>query len=207
MMKEWDGIGLQEEKSWEVLREAASIGTGNAVTELYQRTHQTIRMGVTDVALATAVELHEILGGGSGRVFAFSLHVEGEIKGRLLVLLGQDSAVRLQRRMQEQRETQGTAVLEPGMDALKETLRRMSKVYLVAVSCLTNLKIIGSRPALSADQLHKVLEKPLAGMADPEGKVLCAHTRVWDEERTFEGDFLFLPEKASVLAMLSSTGS
>ena len=76
----------------DALREVANIGAGHAATALSQMTGRRIMISVPEVSVRRLEEVALLVGPPDTVIAGVLMHVMGDLTGRTLVVLGQDSA-------------------------------------------------------------------------------------------------------------------
>src|SRR5687767_15420609 len=76
----------------DALREVANIGAGHAATALSQMTGRRIMISVPEVSVRRLEEVALLVGPPDTVIAGVLMHVMGDLTGRTLVVLGQESA-------------------------------------------------------------------------------------------------------------------
>ncbi len=77
----------------DALKEMGNIGAGNAATSLAQLIGETVDIGVPEVKVIPLECVAESLGGAEKQVYIIYLEVEKEMKGTMLTIFSQETAV------------------------------------------------------------------------------------------------------------------
>jgi chemotaxis protein CheC len=178
------------------LREAATIGAGHAATALSQLTSRIVRINVPRVHVISTAELDlELSAQGSGYI-AVTMGMLGDVAGQTVQIFPKLSARRLTALLLETDENGSTEELE--QSTLCEVGNIIVGAYLDALSRMMSLLMFMSIPQISVDKII-----PFSGY-QPSDRIICFHTDLDLGEEHFAATFLFMPNEATVGAMLRS---
>jgi chemotaxis protein CheC len=194
-----------QELQLDALREVASIGAGHAATALSQMTASRIMISVPRLQIARLEEIPNLISDPDAVVATVLMHVLGDVTGRTLLLLPEDSAKRLSERLL--RRASGTVVEfgELEQSALKETGNILCAAYLNALSDFMGLMLLLSVPTLVIDHCGAVLTSAYIEFAQAQDYVFSIETQFnIDEGTPVAGHFLLLPDLPSLQVILKS---
>lgn len=194
-----------EEKVLDIVGEFANIGAGNAATALASLLDIEVVNEVTSCNLLPLPKVAEWLGGPDQVVAGVYTQLCGDLKGGVLVILSDDSAVRLVKHL-----TKETPDLSRLTGIQASALREIGNIclcwYLVAVSRMIDSDLIPAPPDSAVDLLGAVLDLPLAQAGVKVDKVIAVHTVFRSFEKAFDGYFLLLPEEQMLDVILEKMG-
>lgn len=190
----------------DALREVANIGAGHAATALSQMTGRTIMIDVPEVEIRRLEEVAELVGPPETVIAAILMHMMGDLTGRTMVVLPDNSArilcdILLRR---PPGATTGYAAMEHS--TLKETGNILSSAYLNALSDFMGMMLLPSIPSLVIDLAGAVLTTTYLNFGHDRDFVLCVDTsfRVEGAHETLRGQFLLLPDLPSLHAIFDA---
>lgn len=190
----------------DALREVANIGAGHAATALSQMTGRTIMIDVPEVTIRRLEEVPSLLGPPDTVVAGILMHVMGDLTGRTMVIIPEESARNLcdilLRRPIGQTHTFG----EMEQSSLKETGNILSSAYLNALSDFMGMMLVPSVPSLVVDFAGAVLTTTYLSFGQERDVVFCVDTafRFEGSSESLRGEFLLLPDLPSLRAILDA---
>ncbi len=189
----------------DALREVANIGAGHAATALSQMTGRKIMISVPEVSIRPLEEVAELVGPPETVIAGVLMHVMGDLTGRTLVVLGEDSA-RALCTLLLRRPSPG-----PGFDAMqqstiKETGNILCSAYLNALSDFLGMMLLPSVPALVIDLAGAVLTTAYLNFGHDRDTVFCVETafRIEGSAEAMTGQFLLMPDPPSLDAIFDA---
>ena len=193
------GVGLEGFRL-DALREVANIGAGHAATALSQMmTHRRVMINVPDIKMVQADALPEIFGNPDAVIVAVSMLVLGDLPGRTVLAMPEQTAHLLCDLVLERAPGTTTTLDSLEHSTIAEAGNILGSAYLNALAAFLDMMMLPSVPTL-------VIDKPddLVAQLDisPEQTVFCASTTFTfpddDPEQTLDGQFLHLPEPSSL---------
>jgi chemotaxis protein CheC len=189
----------------DALREVANIGAGHAATALSQMTGRKIMISVPEVSIRPLEEVAELVGPPETVIAGVLMHVMGDLTGRTLVVLGEDSA-RALCTLLLRKSSPG-----PGFDAMqqstiKETGNILCSAYLNALSDFLGMMLLPSVPALVIDLAGAVLTTAYLNFGHDRDTVFCVETafRIEGSAEAMTGQFLLMPDPPSLDAIFDA---
>jgi len=189
----------------DALREVANIGAGHAATALSQMTGRKIMISVPEVSIRPLEEVAGLVGPPETVIAGVLMHVMGDLTGRTLVVLGEDSA-RALCVLLLRRPSPG-----PGFDAMqqstiKETGNILCSAYMNALSDFLGMMLLPSVPALVIDLAGAVLTTAYLNFGHDRDTVFCVETafRIEGSAEAMTGQFLLMPDPPSLNAIFDA---
>jgi chemotaxis protein CheC len=189
----------------DALREVANIGAGHAATALSQMTGRKIMISVPEVSIRPLEEVAELVGPPETVIAGVLMHVMGDLTGRTLVVLGEDSA-RALCALLLRKSSPG-----PGFDAMqqstiKETGNILCSAYMNALSDFLGMMLLPSVPALVIDLAGAVLTTAYLNFGHDRDTVFCVETafRIEGSAEAMTGQFLLMPDPPSLTAIFEA---
>jgi chemotaxis protein CheC len=187
---------------FDILREIANIGAGNATTSLAQMLNTKVDMKVPMVKLMDFKDVGDAMGGEEQIMAGVYLMVEGDITGSIMFLLEKESASKLVNILMG-RDSDNTEFGEIEESALKEIGNIIAASYLNSLSTLTNLSIYPSVPALCIDMAAAILSVPAIEFGTMCDKLLLIQSQF---SEGLNGYFILVPDVDSYDKILKSLG-
>jgi len=143
----------------DALREVANIGCGQAASALSRLMGgRRVDIGVPKAYVTDGDDLLEMLG-GDVPIVAVSFGMEGDLQGRLLMVLPEDDAHRLVGLLLNAPDDGGFR--DDQRSALSETANILASACLSAIGRLANLTLMPSVPSLREDHAGAVVDQEL----------------------------------------------
>lgn len=158
----------------DALREVANIGCGHAANALSRMMGGgRVDIDLPTVSVAPIEQAKASLRSGPEEVVATTLGVEGELSGKLVVLLAPEAADQMATALL------GSTSATPAeaRSALEEMANILASACLTAVGTLTGLRLLPSPPSLSREASEKLWGFNLEGVRSDGEPVLCLETR------------------------------
>lgn len=191
----------------DALREIGNIGSGNAASALAQFLNRKIDMAVPSASIMDFNEIPTLVGGKDQRVMGIFLKVMGEISGRFLLLIPEDTSVRLLKTL-----IPGCEIDDPlNMSELESSCMRevgniLAGAFLNALSALTQIPMLNSIPSMTFDMAGAMIDSVVADMTAVSDKVLMIETSFIESDEDMRIHILLLPQPDSLLKLLKSIG-
>jgi chemotaxis protein CheC len=188
------------------LTEIGNIGAGNAATSLSVMVNKVVDVTVPTCIKAKFSEVPGMVGGEEIETAGILLGVEGDVHGRMMLLLSVDDSLALIRLLMNIERPNEDPLTELEQSALREVGNIITSSYLNSLAGFTNLKIIPTVPLLCIDMAGAILNYALMESALEGDDVLVIKTRFMVEGREINGLFLFLPSRASLDVVFQRLG-
>ena len=189
----------------DALREVANIGAGHAATALSQMTGRRIMISVPEVSVRRLEEVALLVGPPDPVIAGVLMHVMGDLTGRTLVVLGQDSAHALCELLLR-KPSQGPTFDAMQQSTIKETGNILCSAYMNALSDFLGMMLVPSVPALVVDLAGAVLTTAYLNFGHDRDAVFCVETtfRIEGSEQALTGQFLLMPDPPSLKVIFDS---
>ena len=198
-------LGTLSNLERDALREVANIGAGHAATALSQMTGRRIMISVPEVSVRRLEEVALLVGPPDTVIAGVLMHVMGDLTGRTLVVLGQDSAHALCELLLR-KPSQGPTFDAMQQSTIKETGNILCSAYMNALSDFLGMMLVPSVPALVVDLAGAVLTTAYLNFGHDRDAVFCVETtfRIEGSEQALTGQFLLMPDPPSLKVIFDS---
>jgi chemotaxis protein CheC len=198
-------LGTLSNLERDALREVANIGAGHAATALSQMTGRRIMISVPEVSVRRLEEVALLVGPPDTVIAGVLMHVMGDLTGRTLVVLGQDSAHALCELLLR-KPSQGPSFDAMQQSTIKETGNILCSAYMNALSDFLGMMLVPSVPALVVDLAGAVLTTAYLNFGHDRDAVFCVETtfRIEGSEQALTGQFLLMPDPPSLKVIFDS---
>ena len=190
----------------DALREVANIGAGHAATALSQMTSRKIMISVPEVSVRRLEEVAELVGPSDSVIAGVLMHVMGDLTGRTLVVLDQESAYALCELLLRRPRTGQAGFDAMEQSTIKETGNILCSAYMNALSDFLGMMLVPSVPALVVDLAGAVLTTAYLNFGHERDALFCVETtfRIEGSERALTGQFLLMPDPPALQAIFDS---
>ncbi len=190
----------------DALREAETIGAGNAATALSQLVGRGIGVEVPKVEVLSLEKASVVLGKPEELVTVVFLQLLGDASGVLLCAFKKDDANRLADILQKKKEGTTKILNEMGQSAVKEAATILCGAYLSAMSKLLNMKFLMSTPALAQDMAGAIIDAVLAETSRSGEHAIVVNTELSIVSERLLAYFMFIPEVESLDRIFKALG-
>jgi chemotaxis protein CheC len=190
----------------DALREVANVGCGHAASALSRLVGgRRVAIEVPRALLVDVDDLSQIVGGADRQVVAATLGIQGQLAGRMMMVLAEGDAHRLCE-MLLAAPSQGM-LREEEWSAFSEAANIVVSACLTAIGQLTGLTLVPSPPTVDQDDAMAVVED-LLQRSDPGVGVAVVLQARFSAAATpsFEGQLLMVPHPASLKNLLARLG-
>ncbi|MFH1062968.1 MAG: chemotaxis protein CheC [Candidatus Omnitrophota bacterium] len=188
----------------DALKEMGNIGAGNAATSLAQLIGETVNISVPEVKVIPLEHVAEALGGAEKQVYIIYLEVEKEMKGTMLTIFSQETAIFFVKKLLQSLPIDMTTDI--AQSALKEVGSILCGSYLSALSQLVNMSSVATVPAMAFDMLGAMLNFVLVEIGQIADEVFLVDTELYVSKQKLECSQLFLPKPETLEKILTSIG-
>lgn len=191
----------------DALREVGNIGSGNAATALAQFLSRKIDMAVPQAKILPLQDVAALVGGPVERVMGIYLRVMGNISGRFLLLMPENTTIKLLHNL-----IPGCSVDKPqNMSELERSCMRevgniLAGAFLNALSVLTRTPMLNSLPTMAFDMAGALVDAVIAEMVAVSDHVLMIETAFMDDVENLRIHIFLLPDPNSLETLLESLG-
>ena len=194
---------LSKEK-FDVLKELANIGVGNALTSLSKMLNEEkVEMKVPEATLAPLQDIPDLLGGAEFPVAGIYIESHGDIGLTILFVLSLDSAYKLISTLMP--DSQGE-LDEMGLSALLEVGNILTGSYLNALSMMTDSRMLPSPPKIAVDMSGAIISTVIAEARIVDDEVVILKTSLNSLQSNISGHILILPERGSLKKIFTLLG-
>lgn len=190
---------------FDVLKEIANIGAGNATTALSKMLNAKVDMKVPCIQFMEFKELAEGIGGAENLVVGILLTLDIGIEGMMMFVLERDSAEQIVNLLMG-KSGKLDEFTEMDLSALQEIGNIIAGSYLSAISAFTNMTISASVPYLSIDMAGAILSVPAIEFSKISDKALLIETEFGDKDTIINGYFILIPTLDAFATIFSALG-
>lgn len=190
---------------FDVLKEIANIGAGNATTALSKMLNAKVDMKVPCIQFMEFKELAEGIGGAENLVVGILLTLDIGIDGMMMFILERDSAEQIVNLLMG-KSGKLDEFTEMDLSALQEIGNIIAGSYLSAISAFTNMTISASVPYLSIDMAGAILSVPAIEFSKISDKALLIETEFGDKDTIINGYFILIPTLDAFATIFSALG-
>ena len=190
---------------FDVLKEIANIGAGNATTALSKMLNAKVDMKVPCIQFMEFKELAEGIGGAENLVVGILLTLDTGIDGMMMFVLESDSAEQIVNLLMGKSGSLHE-FSEMDLSALQEIGNIIAGSYLSAISAFTNMTITASVPYLSIDMAGAILSVPAIEFSKISDKALLIETEFGDKDTIINGYFILIPTLDAFTTIFSALG-
>lgn len=191
---------------FDVLKEIANIGAGNATTALSKLLDNKVDMKVPNIQFMPFAELAEAIGGAENLIVGILFTFESGIDGMMMFLLESASAEKIVNQLMGSSGAKLQEFSEMDLSALKEIGNIIAGSYLSSISTFTNMTITSSIPYLSIDMAGAILSVPAIEFGKMSDKALLIESEFGDEGTLINGYFILIPTLEAFQTIFSSLG-
>lgn len=190
---------------FDVLKEIANIGAGNATTALSKMLNSKVDMKVPCIQFMEFKELAEGIGGAENLVVGILLTLDTGIEGMMMFVLESESAEQIVNLLMGKSGSLHE-FSEMDLSALQEIGNIIAGSYLSAISAFTNMTITASVPYLSIDMAGAILSVPAIEFSKISDKALLIETEFGDKDTIINGYFILIPTLDAFRTIFSALG-
>ncbi|MGM0598223.1 MAG: chemotaxis protein CheC [Candidatus Rifleibacteriota bacterium] len=191
----------------DALREIGNIGSGNAASALAQFLNRKIDMAVPSAKILSFNEIANLVGGPAQKVMGIYLKVMGEISGKFLLLIPEETSLKLVRTLIPGSELDSPLNMgEMESSCMREVGNILAGSFLNALSVITQTQMLNSLPSMTFDLSGSLINAVVADMVAVSDKVLMIETSFIEEEEDLKIHIFLLPEPDSLQKLLKAIG-
>lgn len=182
------------QKKLDALREVGNIGSGNAASALAKFLNLCIDMSVPTATVVPLNEVSERAGGKDAIVTGVMLNMTGTISGRFLLIIPENTSLRLLHRLMPNSIAENLLSLnEVESSCLKEIGNILAGSFSNALSILTQTPIINSLPYMNFDSVGAQLNRTISGLPMRSNEVVMIETSFFEEEKDLRIHIFLMP--------------
>ena len=191
----------------DALRELGNIGSGNAASALAQFLNRKIDMAVPSASIMDFTNIPTLVGGADKRVMGIFLKVMGEISGRFLLLIPEETALKLLHTLIPSCELDSPLNMsELESSCMREVGNILAGAFLNALSNITKIPMLNSIPSMTFDMAGSLIDTVVADMTAVSDKVLMIETSFMESAEDLRIHILLLPNTDALNKLLKSIG-
>ncbi|MBC5689358.1 chemotaxis protein CheC [Mediterraneibacter sp. NSJ-55] len=195
------------EKELDIIREAASIGTGYAATSLAGLIGEQVRMTIPEINILDFDKTVEKLGDPEEGIAAVLMRISGEMEGMMLFLLRLDFINAVIGKMMGHTIQDYEELSELETSAVTEIGNIIISSYTNALSMLSGMKIELSVPSVSVNMLGGILSVPMAEFGYVTDKLMMIDGQLKINEQKLNSTLLMLPDADSLDRLMKELGA
>ncbi len=191
----------------DVLKEIASIGSGNAVSSLAKMLNLKISMHVPSVAFIDFKDLADTIGGPEQIIVGVLVNLSGDINGIMMFVMTLESAKFMVKTLLK-RNSGGEFFDEFELSAISEIGNILTSSYLASLAGFTKKFFKPSVPYTSIDMANAILSVPAIEFGKIADNVLLIESVFITNTpgETVSGFFLLIPDMPSINTIFQALG-
>jgi chemotaxis protein CheC len=187
----------------EAMKEVGNIGAGHAATALSEMLDHPVQIGTPTVEILRFADLASRVSRPDRVVSAVHFHVFGDAPAQIVVLFDESQARSFVNIFMGHDGDDGVSI-EIVESTIKEVGNIIGGAYLTALTSLTGITLIPSVPTVSTGSAESAF---LALMdVPPDQDVFYVQTGFEKERPVISGEFILIPDPASIGPLLSVFG-
>ena len=190
----------------DVLKEMASIGSGNAVTALAKMLNKKVVMPVPHVDLVDFNNISDFMGGPESIVAGVFVALSGDIRGIMMFILDMNAARCLIESLMGSLQSADGNLTDLEKSAIQEIGNIMIGAYIGSLSGLINKTIKPSVPHISIDMANAVLSVPAIEFSKVADHALFIKSDFSVDSVDICGSFFLVPDMPSFESILNALG-
>jgi chemotaxis protein CheC len=195
---------LLSEMQIEAMKEVGNIGAGHAATALSEMLDQPVAIGTPTVEILPFADLASRVSRPGRVVSAVHFHVFGDAPAQIVVLFDETQARSFVNIFMGHERTDDAISPHIIESTIKEVANIIAGAYLSALTSLTGVTLIASVPTVSTG----TAEGAFLALVDvpPDQDVFYVQTGFEKDRPVISGEFILIPEAASIAPLLSVFG-
>jgi chemotaxis protein CheC len=190
----------------DALKEAVSIGAGNAATALSKMAKSRVDMSVPKASIVPVSDIPKLVGREKDIKLLIRVNIIGDAPGAILITMSMNSALTLSDILME-RKAGATKMLGPmDMSAIQEVGNIMTGNYLRALETFLKVPFRSSVPFIAMDSEGKVLSGVLAELGQETDHAVVIETELKEKDHEIETQFFLIPSHRSLEKILEVLG-
>ncbi len=193
---------LSEEQQ-DIFREIGNIGAGHASTALSAMINKKVTMVVPRAYVVPIQHVPEVVGGREAPIVGIYLDVSGDIPGKILISLPEETARYLVRELLEE---EPSPELSSPMErsALEELGNIIAGSYLSALGELLRRRLVPSTPGMAYDMAGAVVDLIVIELGERVNHAVTIETEFVISAHSLSGQFFFLLDSESYRKVLET---
>ncbi len=188
----------------EAMKEVGNIGAGHAATALSEMLDRPVQIGTPTVEILPFSELASRVSRPNRVVSAVHFYVLGDAPAQIVVLFDEAQALSFVEIFMGQSGGDDAIPIQIAESTIKEVGNIIGGAYLTALTSLTGVTLIASVPTVSTG----TAESAFLALMDVPGDqdVFYVQTGFEKGGPVIQGEFILIPEAASIAPLLSVFG-
>ena len=191
---------------FDILKEIASIGSGNAVTSLAKMMGKKVEMVVPVVSMVEFKDITHFIGGPDNIVAGVLVSISGDINGIMMFLMTMESACDLISAVTGGMGVVDGVIDELGRSAFTEMGNILISAYIGSLGGLTKTRVIPSIPHISIDMANAILSVPAIEFGKVADKALFIESSFSVDNQNTSGFFIMVPDMPSFSKIMQTLG-
>lgn len=188
----------------DILKEVASIGSGNAATALSQMVNKRLEIRVPETKIIPVEKFPEQFSNPNEVVVATYMEIFGEISGEIILFFPRDNAMIFGDFLLGKELTREDLVNELSISMFKEIANIVCSAYINSLAKICDLEILPSVPHFSCDMLNAVIDFMLVKLSSKVDEALYVNTSFEVEGHNIDGNMLVILEEESLRKIISA---
>lgn len=191
----------------DALSELGNIGCGSAASALAQFLNRKIDMAVPSATIMNFKKIPELVGGKEVRVMGIFLKVMGELPGKFLLLIPEETSLKLLKKLIPGCTIESALEMSDlEQSCMKEVGNILAGAFLNALTVLTKTPMLNSLPSMAFDMAGALIDCVVSDMTLKSDQVLMIETSFIESEEDLRIHIFLLPGQDSLQKMLEKIG-
>jgi chemotaxis protein CheC len=190
----------------DALKEAVSIGAGNAATALSKMASTRVDMSVPKASIVAVSAIPKLVGKNKDIQLLIRVNILGDAPGAILITMSMASAITLSDILMERKAGQTKKLGPMDMSAIQEVGNIMTGNYLRALETFLKVPFRSSVPFIAMDEEGKILSGVLSELEKETDHAVVIETELRDKEHEIQTQFFLIPSARSLEKILEVLG-
>jgi chemotaxis protein CheC len=190
----------------DALKEAVSIGAGNAASALSKMASSRVDMSVPKATIVPMSAIPKMVGREKDLKLLIRVNIIGDAPGAILITMSMASAITLSDILMERKTGQTTKLGPMDMSAIQEVGNIMTGNYLRALETFLRVPFRSSVPFIAMDSEGKILDGVLSELGQETDHAVVIETELKDKEHEIQTQFFLIPSARSLEKILDVLG-
>jgi len=192
------------EMQFEAMKEVGNIGAGHAATALSEMLNEPVQIGTPTVEILPFADLASRVSRTGRVVSVVHFHVFGDAPAQIVVLFDETQARSFVDIFMGHDGSDGVISPQIVESTIKEVGNIIGGAYLTALTSLTGVTLIASVPTVSTGTAQSAFLELMD--VPPDQDVFYVQTGFEKDRPVISGEFILIPEAASIAPLLSVFG-
>jgi len=190
----------------DALKEAVSIGAGNAASALSKLSASRVDMTVPKASIIPVKNIPRVVGMQKNGKLLIRINIIGDAPGAILITMTIGSALILSDILMDRKAGQSKDLTPMDISAIQEVGNIMTGHYLRALEMFLNVPFRSSVPFVAVDSEGKVLNGVLSELEKDSDHAVVIETELKEKEHEIETQFFLIPNPNSLEKILQVLG-